>query len=683
MESDDGSALWIGQGTATTLAESTANIQNGGSHGMRAVNSGQISLAAGDYDFVVRFFEGGGGNGIYVRWDDTGGTNFVPIPGANYFHGGSVLSPVNIPTTDVTLTTSANGSNSTLGLGVTGSAVLGNLTLAAPNTLTFTTATTVNLGNISVTDNSSISGTPTVSQRSGSTLTVAATKTLTATSIITDDPSTAAGINKLGPGTLLLNGSNTFTGASTFSAGTVKAAVNNSLGFGGSVKINASGPTTLNGSSAAATLELSNTAIVNEAITLNGSTNGASLLVPTGTAILGSGIAEINFTNGGTGSSGTAGTITISGGGGSGATATTTVASGALTSVKMTAAGSGYTSLPTLTHSSGTGRVATAVLSSLTLTGTNNNIGGDGALTINAKIGQSAAGAGFAKTGAGTLTLNGINTYTGNTTVNAGTLNLADNAGLSFAVTNASSNRITGVGTATLNGDFTIDTSAVNVASGSWSLVDVATLAENFTSFFTVVGFTEVNNVWTKVVGANTWVFTEATGVLTLNGGAVVSPYSLWATAQGLTGVEGSGSSTDPSPSADPDKDGMDNIAEFAFNGNPRSGTDRGKMYMLIADSNFDGDSLKELILTVAVRNSAVFTSGAPCTSALIDGINYAIDGSVTLNGFPTTVNVVPTAVITGLPADTWPDYEYRSFSLGTSNNLTNKGYLRARVTKP
>jgi hypothetical protein len=89
------------------------------------------------------------------------------------------------------------------------------------------------------------------------------------------------------------------------------------------------------------------------------------------------------------------------------------------------------------------------------------------------------------------------------------------------------------------------------------------------------------------------------------------------------------------------------------------------------------------LILTVAVRNSAVFTSGAPCTSALIDGINYAIDGSVTLNGFPTTVNVVPTAVITGLPADTWPDYEYRSFSLGTSNNLTNKGYLRARVTKP
>jgi autotransporter-associated beta strand protein len=327
--------------------------------------------------------------------------------------------------------------------------------------------------------------------------------------------------------------------------------------------------------------------------------------------------------------------------------------------------------------------VATAVLSSLTLTGTNNNIGGDGGLTINAKIGQSAAGAGFSKTGAGTLTLNGINTYTGNTTVNAGTLNLADNAGLSFVVTNASSNRITGVGTATLNGDFTIDTSAVNVASGSWSLVDVATLTETFTSLFTVVGFTEVNNVWTKVVGANTWVFTEATGVLTLNGGAVVSPYSLWATAQGLTGVEGSGSSTDPSPSADPDKDGMDNIAEFAFNGNPRSGTDRGKMYMLIADSNFDGDSLKELILTVAVRNSAVFTSGAPCTSALIDGINYAIDGSVTLNGFPTTVNVVPTAVITGLPADTWPDYEYRSFSLGTSNNLTNKGYLRARVTKP
>jgi autotransporter-associated beta strand protein len=464
----------------------------------------------------------------------------------------------------------------------------------------------------------------------------------------------------------------------------VKAAVNNSLGFGGLVKINTSGPTTLDGSNSAAKLELSNTAIVNEAITLNGSTNGASLLVPSGTSILGNGIAEVNFTNSGTASSGTAGTITFVGGGGSGATSTTvTVAAGALTTVKMTAAGSGYTSLPTLTHSSGTGRVATPVLSSLTLTGANNNVGGDGALIINAKIGQSAAGAGFAKTGAGTLTLNGINTYTGNTTVSAGTLNLADNAGLSFVVTNASSNRITGVGTATLSGDFTIDTSAVNLASGSWSLVDVATLTETFSATFTVVGFTEVNNVWTKVVGSNTWVFTEATGVLTLNGGSVVSPYSLWATAQGLTGVDGSGSSTDPSPAADPDKDGLENIAEFGFNGNPRSGSDRGKIYTSTADSTFDGDSLKELILTVAVRNSAVFTSGAPATSALIDGINYVIEGSVTLNGFPTTVNVVPTAVITGLPTDTWPDYEYRSFSLGNSNNLPNTGFLRAKVTKP
>ena len=34
----------------------------------------------------------------------------------------------------------------------------------------------------------------------------------------------------------------------------------------------------------------------------------------------------------------------------------------------------------------------------------------------------------------GTLTLGGINTYTGNTTVNAGTLVLADNAQLRFAI---------------------------------------------------------------------------------------------------------------------------------------------------------------------------------------------------------------------------------------------------------
>ena len=48
--------------------------------------SGQLSLSAGYHDFIVRYFEGGGGNGLDIQWDPTGGTSFVAIPGANFFH---------------------------------------------------------------------------------------------------------------------------------------------------------------------------------------------------------------------------------------------------------------------------------------------------------------------------------------------------------------------------------------------------------------------------------------------------------------------------------------------------------------------------------------------------------------------------------------------------------------------
>jgi hypothetical protein len=40
------------------------------------------------------------------------------------------------------------------------------------------------------------------------------------------------------------------------------------------------------------------------------------------------------------------------------------------------------------------------------------------------------------------------------------------------------------------------------------------------------------------------------------------SPYAIWAAARGLTGVNNS-------PGADPDDDGADNLAEFAYNLNP------------------------------------------------------------------------------------------------------------------
>jgi len=277
------------------------------------------------------------------------------------------------------------------------------------------------------------------------------------------------------------------------------------------------------------------------------------------------------------------------------------------------------------------------------------------------------------KDGAGKWQITGVaNDYTGNTTVNAGTLVIADNAGLKFQVTNSSSNQITGTGTVLLNGDFTITTTAVSATTGSWMLVNTSTLNETFGSTFTVVGWTESANVWIRVDGANIWKFSEATGTLRL---FAANTYDFW--ISNFTNI----SAADSDPGDDPDHDGSSNLLEFALNGDPGDPFDNGLIATLIQNSSSPAGN--ELILVIAVRDGAVFNAGTGTAS----GITYNVEGSLDLV-FPSSAvsstgpsDTAPAA--TGLPDLSGTAWEYHTFKLDASEGLTGMGFLRLKVTHP
>ncbi len=134
-------------------------------------------------------------------------------------------------------------------------------------------------------------------------------------------------------------------------------------------------------------------------------------------------------------------------------------------------------------------------------------------------------------------------------------------------------------------------------------------------------------------------------------------------------------------PEGDADRDGSSNLLEFGLNGNPNDSSDSGLIASRIADSSPPpGDDLS---LTIAVRDGAVFTGG----TATVDGITYTVEGSDGLD-FPSSAisssgpsDTAPAG--TDLPALTGTAWEYRTFKLNSSEGLTEKGFLRVRITSP
>jgi outer membrane autotransporter protein len=282
-------------------------------------------------------------------------------------------------------------------------------------------------------------------------------------------------INNVGSGTFILSGANTYADGTNLITGILGAGDNSAFGSGNLLI----GGGTLAASGGARSLANNVTVGGNFGI---GGTNDLTL---SGTVALGAANRTFTVTNTGnttlsgviSGNAGVGLNINNTGGGLvtlSGAntyTGNTTLTAGTLVAgidnpfgtaattlrlengVTLAASGAARTVDNALVQIRGDLTFGTATANeNLTFTGAamdiwwaNHNLTVNNTTEIQGVIGQSVVGSGFTKLGAGTLTLSGANTYTGVTTVTAGTLNLAAGGSITSNLNNW--------GTTVVNGD--------------------------------------------------------------------------------------------------------------------------------------------------------------------------------------------------------------------------------------
>jgi len=417
-------------------------------------------------------------------------------------------------------------------------------TLSSSNTSITLSLESISTGAASAINTANTSGTNTISapvifgSSSGTqTITTAGGGTLVISGTISSDGAT---LTKAGLGTLILSCPNTYTTATSISAGVLN--IQNATALG----------TTANGTtvtSGAALQIQGGIAVGSEALTINGSgisstgalrnissnnswagnlTLGSASTITSdaGTLTISGGITNGGFGltengagnvtisgaitgNGGLTMSGT-GTLTVSGtntySGGSTINSGTVVVSSA-SSLGATAGG--------LTINAGTLEVATGFSSSLvyTLGNASSTVQVDPyqTLTLSSALGGTGT---LNKTGSGTMVLSGANTYTGGTKINGGTLNLGSATALGPS------------GTVTFGGG-TLQYSASNTSDYSSRFSTAASQAYNidtngqnvtFASALTSSGatLTKVGSGTLTLTGANTF-----NGSTTINGGTL------------------------------------------------------------------------------------------------------------------------------------------------------------------
>lgn len=320
---------------------------------------------------------------------------------------------------------------------------------------------------------------------------------------------------------------------------------------------------------------------------------------------------------------------------------------------------------------------------------------GGGTIDTNGFNGTIAAaisgGETLTKTGAGTLIIDGNNTYSGATSVQNGTLggkgaaasivsvasgaSIAPGAsvgtftcaGITFA---SGSTLAVEIDSTTATADKLTASGAVNITGANISFAEIGSgiipagtklTILDYTGTTLTGTFTGYAEGATVTAGANSFTLSYVdSNKVTLTSTTSASPYDSWATAKGLDGTPGK----DPAFDADPDGDGYDNGLEWILGGNPLSGAD-GTLVQATATAaggltltfNREEDSIGQATLTVVIDTDLV----GPWTPFATIGATSA--GPVTIN--------------------TTPDPDAVSVTIPASNAVGGKLFGRLMATQP
>jgi autotransporter-associated beta strand protein len=506
---------------------------------------------------------GGSGNTVSV----TGGT--ATLNGNNTYTGGTTLSSGQL---NLNHTNAIGNGGLTLSGGTLDNTSGSAITLATNNTqnwngnFTFAGSSDLNLGSGAVTMNAS------------------RTVTVTAGNLTVGGAISGVGfgLTKNGNGTLVLAGANTYNGTTTLNTGTLN--INNANAIGSGLLVISGTSTINNNSGAAITLATNNAQNWNAtSFTFVGTndlnlgtgnvtmTSNRTVTVAAGNLTVGGAISGAGFalTKNGNGTLVLAGANTYNGG--------TTLSAGTLTLNNANAIGAGTLTINGGAINNTSGAAITLATnnaqnwnSNFTFAGTNDLNLGNGAVTMNASrtvtvsagnltVGGAIAGTGFGltKNGSGALILSGNNTYTGATTINAGTLEIGNTGRLgggnysanivnsgTFIYSGTSNQTLSGIisstGALTQNGSGTLIlagnntyTGATTINAGNISINLISALGStsgvnlaNATALLYTGGAATLDRTITVTSGTGTIRNTGA-GLLTLSGSIVKNATTL------------------------------------------------------------------------------------------------------------------------------------------------------------